>query len=155
MQEAEELVEEVQAPPPDPVTYRWISTTRSPWLQNGEEGEAMQGVEATGAVGTEQQQQQEKKMSIMFSVPNCVLYPHGRPKQEGEGEEAAVDEDAPAATVSSPTRSAAGTAAPRFPPAEKPRCAVPNCGKDRKYRLVKDWQIGACGMDHLKVLEAR
>ncbi|KAJ3916769.1 PAPA-1-like conserved region-domain-containing protein [Lentinula edodes] len=32
-------------------------------------------------------------------------------------------------------------------------CAVSGCGDPRKYRLVKDWKIGACGMAHLKVLE--
>ncbi len=32
-------------------------------------------------------------------------------------------------------------------------CAVEGCGRPRKYRLVRDWQIGACGMPHLKVLE--
>lgn len=32
-------------------------------------------------------------------------------------------------------------------------CAVEGCGQPRKYRLVKDWTIGACGMAHLKVLE--
>ncbi|KAJ3768635.1 PAPA-1-like conserved region-domain-containing protein [Lentinula raphanica] len=33
-------------------------------------------------------------------------------------------------------------------------CAVSGCGDLRKYRLVKDWRIGACGMAHLKVLES-
>ncbi|KAJ3929304.1 MAG: PAPA-1-like conserved region-domain-containing protein, partial [Lentinula lateritia] len=32
-------------------------------------------------------------------------------------------------------------------------CAVSGCENSRKYRLVKDWKIGACGMAHLKVLE--
>ncbi|KAJ3576369.1 hypothetical protein NP233_g459 [Leucocoprinus birnbaumii] len=39
----------------------------------------------------------------------------------------------------------------------KPRgpeiCAVEGCSQLRKYRLVKDWTIGACGMPHLKLLE--
>lgn len=32
-------------------------------------------------------------------------------------------------------------------------CAVEGCGQLRKYRLVKDWTVGACGMPHLKLLE--
>ncbi|KAJ3978910.1 hypothetical protein F5890DRAFT_1589536 [Lentinula detonsa] len=32
-------------------------------------------------------------------------------------------------------------------------CAVSGCVNPRKYRLVRDWKIGACGMAHLKVLE--
>lgn len=40
--------------------------------------------------------------------------------------------------------------------AERPRaevCAVQGCGARRKYRLVKDWTRGACGIGHLKELE--
>lgn len=41
----------------------------------------------------------------------------------------------------------------RLPPAEKPVCDVTGCDRARKYRLVKDWLKGACGMEHLKMLE--
>ena len=34
-------------------------------------------------------------------------------------------------------------------------CAVDGCTAKRKYRLVCDWERGACGMDHLHVLERR
>ncbi|TFK19481.1 hypothetical protein FA15DRAFT_601369 [Coprinopsis marcescibilis] len=34
-------------------------------------------------------------------------------------------------------------------------CAVEGCGGKRKYRCLKDWTVGACGMAHLKVLETR
>lgn len=34
-------------------------------------------------------------------------------------------------------------------------CDVQNCGVARKYRLVGDWERGACGMGHLKVLEGK
>ena len=33
-------------------------------------------------------------------------------------------------------------------------CAVEGCGEKRKYRWVKDWTVGACGMGHLKLLDA-
>jgi Ino eighty subunit 2 len=32
-------------------------------------------------------------------------------------------------------------------------CAMDGCRQPRKYRLVRDWTIGACGMPHLKALE--
>ncbi len=44
-------------------------------------------------------------------------------------------------------------------PPKKPRamaravCDVEGCSAKRKYRLVRDWERGACGMDHLHVLE--
>lgn len=31
-------------------------------------------------------------------------------------------------------------------------CAVNGCGKPRKYRLPRDWTIGACDSTHLQVL---
>ena len=34
-------------------------------------------------------------------------------------------------------------------------CNVEGCEEVRKYRLVRAWEWGACGMDHLKVLEGR
>lgn len=46
-------------------------------------------------------------------------------------------------------------------PSEKPRpgagpgvCAINGCGKPRKYRLSKDWTIGACDSAHLRLLSA-
>jgi len=41
----------------------------------------------------------------------------------------------------------------KVPLAEKPVCDVSGCERARKYRLVSDWLKGACGMEHLKVLE--
>jgi len=44
---------------------------------------------------------------------------------------------------------------------ERPRpqgsdiCAVEGCNQLRRYRLVRDWKIGACGMSHLKLLEGQ
>lgn len=35
------------------------------------------------------------------------------------------------------------------------RCDVAGCEAQRKYRLVKDFQRGACGLLHLKHLEAQ
>ena len=43
---------------------------------------------------------------------------------------------------------------PPPPPRAKAVCSVVNCNEVRKYRLVRDFERGACGLPHLKVLEA-
>lgn len=68
----------------------------------------------------------EMKMRVMFSVPVCALPPNIQAQVGGQV---------------------------KAPLAMKPICDVSGCRRDRKYRLVKDWQKGACGMDHLKLLE--
>ncbi|KDQ49647.1 hypothetical protein JAAARDRAFT_617681 [Jaapia argillacea MUCL 33604] len=66
----------------------------------------------------------EKKVVLSFSVPVAAL-----PDDEGERR-------------SQPVKS------------RKAVCDVGGCGQPRKYRLVRDWERGACGMGHLKVLES-
>ncbi|KIJ63879.1 hypothetical protein HYDPIDRAFT_112856 [Hydnomerulius pinastri MD-312] len=68
----------------------------------------------------------EGKMRLMFSVPVSVL-----PSEVVE----------PPITNLNP------------PMSTRPVCDVSGCQQPRKYRFVKDWMKGACGMDHLKVLE--
>ena len=41
------------------------------------------------------------------------------------------------------------------PPVQSRQCDFEGCTAQRKYRLLKDWQRGACGMPHLKALEAQ
>ncbi|KAJ7582481.1 hypothetical protein C8J56DRAFT_792190 [Mycena floridula] len=65
-----------------------------------------------------------KKMTLLFSVPPGAL-------------ESSPDVFQP----------------PSIPTSTRPRCAVDGCSLDRKYRLVKNWNVGACGMMHLKLLE--
>ncbi|EKM60959.1 uncharacterized protein PHACADRAFT_247205 [Phanerochaete carnosa HHB-10118-sp] len=69
----------------------------------------------------------EKRMLMTFSVPVSMLSP-------------------PADDYIHPTRA--------DPPPARPSCDVEGCMVQRKYRLVKDWQRGACSMAHLKALEA-
>ncbi|KAG6888153.1 hypothetical protein C0995_010268 [Termitomyces sp. Mi166 len=69
------------------------------------------------------------RMQITFSVPTCAL---------PQPEEAKTTPPPPSAV-----------------PASRPTiCAVPGCGKPFRYRLVKDWTRGACGISCLKELEA-
>lgn len=80
-----------------------------------------------------------KTMALSFSVPTTVI---PVPYQDGStGEAAPMEIDGQ----------------PLVPPPVKPvhLCDVPGCDVPRKYRSVKDWQRGACGMAHLKTLEAQ
>lgn len=82
----------------------------------------------------------ERVMTMSFSVPVSVL-----PQQESE-DAMQVDSGGPSLPVHQ---------RPRLPPATPPRCDVQGCTSLRKYRLVRDFQKGACGLSHLKVLEAQ
>src|ERR1700761_7582379 len=41
-----------------------------------------------------------------------------------------------------------------YPARPIPQCSVSGCEAQRKYRLVKSFERGACGMEHLRVLQA-
>lgn len=80
----------------------------------------------------------ERVVTMSFSVPVSVL--------PAAADEDGMDVDGAPATVPPP---------PRLPPATKPTCDMQGCNALRKYRLVRDFHKGACGMDHLKALEAQ
>lgn len=76
----------------------------------------------------------EKKTVLSFSVPVSALPP---------ADENAMQVETGAAVP------------PGFPQTTPPHCDVQGCGELRKYRLVRDFRRGACGMSHLKVLESQ
>lgn len=76
-----------------------------------------------------------RTMSLSFSVPITALPPVASDAQ------GAMDVDEPP----EPARRNVGALG----------CDVPGCSERRKYRLVRDFRRGACGMAHLKVLEAQ
>ncbi|KAF9562504.1 hypothetical protein CPC08DRAFT_687789 [Agrocybe pediades] len=78
--------------------------------------------------------EQKVKMEITFSVPEPLLPP---PPPTSQGD--VVMENAQELEK---IQKARGPAV----------CAIPGCGKPRKYRLPKDWTIGACDATHLRVL---
>ncbi len=78
-------------------------------------------------------------MTMSFSVPASVLAPKNENAMEVDGGAVAIPVPPP----------------PRLPPATPPMCDVQGCTAVRKYRLVRDFQKGACGMGHLKLLEAQ
>lgn len=65
-------------------------------------------------------------MGITFSVPEVLFTP------------------APACETTPSPRLGAGPGV----------CAIDGCGKPRKYRLPKDWTIGACDSAHLRLLSS-
>ena len=81
------------------------------------------------------QEKEESRMLLSFSVPI-----HALPQQ------------AAAVADGTPVRDAGGV-----PPTTKakPLCDIEGCEAQRKYRLVKDWERGACGLAHLKTLETQ
>ncbi|OCH96524.1 hypothetical protein OBBRIDRAFT_787081 [Obba rivulosa] len=74
---------------------------------------------------------EEKHMELLFSVPVNALSP---PVDALRSD--AMDVDA-------------------LQRESKAQCDVEGCGAQRKYRLVKNWQRGACGISHLKLLETQ
>ena len=82
----------------------------------------------------QQEGSDEMRMRITFSVPVSVL-----PRNEDAGVlKAGKDEEDREAVK----------------PERPITCAIPGCHKPFRYRLVKDWTRGACGMACLKALEA-
>ncbi|KAK7694534.1 hypothetical protein QCA50_001720 [Cerrena zonata] len=78
-----------------------------------------------------------KKMVLSFAVPTTAIHPSS---QEDSSGAISMEVDSQPSVPSAKTLQL---------------CDVPGCGVPRKYRLVKDWQRGACGMSHLKTLEAQ
>ncbi|EIW64790.1 uncharacterized protein TRAVEDRAFT_68517 [Trametes versicolor FP-101664 SS1] len=76
----------------------------------------------------------ERTSVISFSIPVAAL-----PPTDAAGDNAMQVDNPP----------------PRLPPSSPPHCDVQGCSEFRKYRLVRDFHKGACGMSHLKVLEAQ
>lgn len=90
--------------------------------------------------GTRTKVVEDRKMVLSFSVPISILPPPPEAIALNAAS-ASMDVDD---TSSQSTRPKTNTTS---------LCDVDGCGKGRKYRLVKDWERGACGMEHLKALE--
>jgi Ino eighty subunit 2 len=117
-----------------------------------EEGEGAEGEGDPDAEEEEDNKRREPEMyrwvsnaaGLSFSVPVGIL--PSTPEDGGDG--IIVD-----SSISS--RPSKEFNELRSTPAPLPLCDVRNCGEVRKYRLVSDWEKGACGMVHLKVLQGR
>src|SRR5712671_4406848 len=80
------------------------------------------------------------KMFLSFSVPTSLLPVSHQPPLDGDGD---------AVMVASQEQQQQSK--PRAPAV----CDVDGCTATRKYKLVRDWERGACGMEHLHLLERR
>jgi len=78
------------------------------------------------------------KMFLSFSVPTSLLPVSLQPALDSDGDAIMV---APQEQQSKPRAPAV--------------CDVDGCAATRKYRLVRDSERGACGMEHLHLLEQR
>jgi Ino eighty subunit 2 len=146
---------------PKPTMYRWVSRLEdvAPVSTSGDgvvgEGEAGMLVDGTGKG---EAKEGERKMVITFSVPESLLPkppPSASPSEDTAGV-AKMDLDS-GASIGVPHVSGASSAVPPVPgPGKGPGvCAIQGCTAARKYRFVKDWTVGACGMGHLKDLEGQ
>jgi Ino eighty subunit 2 len=148
---------------PKPTMYRWVSRLEdvgAPTLSAGGdgvvgEGEAGMVIDGTGKGKAKEG---ERKMVITFSVPESLLPtpPPSASPTEGMAGSAKMDLDS-GASIGVSYVSGASSAGPPVPgPGKGPGvCAIQGCTAARKYRFVKDWTVGACGMGHLKDLEGQ
>jgi Ino eighty subunit 2 len=81
------------------------------------------------------------KMLLSFSVPTSLLPVVHQPALDGDGD----------AIMAAQEQQRQQESKPRAPAV----CDVDGCMATRKYRLVRDWEHGACGMEHLHILEER
>ena len=128
--EDEDEVMEFVDPPEEvrPTMYRWVSSFRE----------------------LAQCEDKQTQMTITFSVPESVFLPPGplevHPTIMATSSETAMQIDVhPSDPEWEGLRGAKGPGI----------CAIEGCGQPRKYRVPKDWTIGACGSDHLRTLSSR
>ncbi|KAF9524361.1 hypothetical protein CPB83DRAFT_861437 [Crepidotus variabilis] len=118
-----------------PTMYRWVSSLRDvpPAVEGGEK---------------------TVQLLVTFSVPESV-YPIPASSPEPASKSTAQE----GAGVAGTSEMEVDSVPPPDPELEKIRiargpgiCAVAGCGQPRKYRSVKDWTIGACGSEHLRIV---
>ncbi|PPR03725.1 hypothetical protein CVT24_007373 [Panaeolus cyanescens] len=76
-------------------------------------------------------------MSITLSIPENIIPP--QTSSDSTPAKAPIEEEDPK------VKAARGPGI----------CAVEGCGKPRKYRVPKDWTVGACDATHLKLVASR
>ena len=131
-EEEEEQMEPIDTPEEiKPTMFRWVSSLH----------------EKTGET-------EEKKiqMIIRFSVPETLFpsTPALLPLSESADNKSRATQMEVDGPLSHDTESE-GIRRARGPGI----CAVEGCGKPRKYRVPKDWTIGACGSEHLRLVASQ
>jgi Ino eighty subunit 2 len=114
---------------------------------------ALSTAEASASEGEREVEQEEKEVILpttwrWVSSTRPLVDPSTTSQEDAAQSKMRLTLGVPISVLSSTTP------APQPPlPKEKPQCDVPGCTEIRKYRLVRDWVRGACGLTHLKVLE--
>lgn len=142
MEPAEMAVQEL------PTCWRWVSSTTkvAGAAEGGDAKKASNGEDVVmngdghdeGTLNTVAVE--GRKMVLSFSVPVSIL-PSPPEAIALDAASAGMDVDGASSQSTRPKTKTNSL------------CDVDGCGKGRKYRLVKDWERGACGMEHLKALE--
>jgi len=97
-----------------------------------------------------EEKEEEEPVEVAEEEPKPVMYRWiSSKKVEGESSQMVLSFSVP--PVALPPLPPVDADGPR--PKVPSNCAVEGCGRPRKYRLVRDWTVGACGMSHLKSLE--
>ncbi|KAK1229269.1 hypothetical protein PQX77_007693 [Marasmius sp. AFHP31] len=138
------FVEEIPLVP----MFRWISSSR---VQELKKEEATNGMEVDSETAADKAQENHI-MNVDTERPNAPSV-NAQELQPSEPK-MTLSFSVPPAFLSETSSLAQAPVAP--PPPRGPQvCAVAECSSPRKYRLVSDWTIGACGMGHLKLLETQ
>jgi len=137
--------------------FRWISTSRIQELKKEEtSAQPANDMEVDSETATDKvEERQSMDVDVeQSSAPSATAKDHEKPKQEPQSSEPrmTLSFSVPPAFLS---ENPSLTQTPVVPPRGPQICAVAECGSPRKYRLVSDWTMGACGMGHLKLLETQ
>lgn len=98
-----------------------------------------------------EEKEEEEPMDVVEEEPTPVMYRWiSSQKVENESPQMTLSFSIPPIALSVPPD---GVDSDGSRPKAPNNCAVEGCSRERKYRLVRDWSVGACGMPHLKILE--
>jgi len=96
-----------------------------------------------------EEKEEEEPVDVVEEEPQPVTYRWiSSKKVDGGSSQMVLSFSVPPTAMPTPPLNP-GQSQPKAPSS----CAVEGCSRPRKYRLVKDWTIGACGMPHLKSLD--
>ncbi|KAL0565566.1 hypothetical protein V5O48_016456 [Marasmius crinis-equi] len=138
--------------------FRWISTSRPVEVQKEEAPTQMDVDDETKTKSDEPQGNQNMDVDVDKEKPGVTAASPDKPVDgtqsiSSEPPRMTLSFSIPPAYLETPGLSQ--NPITPAPPRGTQTCAVAECSSPRKYRLVSDWTIGACGMGHLKVLETQ
>lgn len=113
--------------------------------EDGDDEEAMEGVEEEDGEVAETE----------VRMPTMYRWVSSSRTQEGDGPTMGITFSVPVSVIPpQPPSLPLEPADTNVRPPPPKTCAAPGCGKLMRYRVVKDWTKGACGIPCLKTVEA-